>query len=55
LRSASCALVELGKGMGTMNPTHALNANTANAAAISLRCFMAIPHLWLAPTGPDTA
>jgi len=42
--------VELDMGMGTINPTHALNANTANAKAISFSCFMTISHLYLTPT-----
>jgi hypothetical protein len=48
-------VVELGTGMGTTIPTHALNANTTNAAAISFRCLMTISRFWLAPTEPDTA
>jgi hypothetical protein len=55
LRSVSCVGVELDRGMGTITPTHALNANTANAAAISFRCFMTISRLWLAPIKSDTA
>jgi hypothetical protein len=48
-------VVELDKGMGTTNPAHALNADTANAAAISFRFLMAISRLSLALTKSETA
>jgi len=49
LRTVSSVAVELGRGMGTTIPTHALNADSANAAAINFKCFMSIPRNWLTP------